>query len=77
MKIEATTPERTYPSPFAHQGGVAKQCGLDREHVETSHVTAWISSLEHQHLQLVSGYVARIRHEGIVAKKRNAVQRIV
>jgi len=76
MKIKATTPKGTYPSPFAHQRGVAEQCGLDREHIEASHIGAPIYSLEHQHLQLVSDYIARIRHGAIVATRSDVVQRI-
>jgi hypothetical protein len=75
VKIEAATPEVTHPSPLTHQGGVAEQCGLDRKHIEASHVAARFSSLEHQHLQFVSGHIARIRHGAIVAERANAVQR--
>jgi hypothetical protein len=75
VKIEAATPEATHPSPLTHQGGVAEQCGLDRKHIEASHVAARFSSVEHQHLQFVSGHIARIRHGAIVAERANAVQR--
>jgi len=76
MNIKATTPKGTYPSPFAHQRCVAEQRGFDREHIEASHIGAPIYSLEHQHLQLVSGYVARIRHGATVATRWDVVQRI-
>ena len=77
VKIEATTTQGADPSPFSHQTRVAEQRGLDREHVESRHVAAWIPSLEHQHLEVGSGDVGRMRHGAIVAKEQRAVQRIV
>ncbi len=37
---------RTDTPPFADQGAVAKQCGLDREYIVARHVLGRVDSLE-------------------------------
>ena len=51
VTIEQIEPPSTAPTetaPFAHQGGIAKQCRLNREHVEPRHVAGRIAPLEHE-----------------------------
>ena len=76
MKIEATAPQGANTAPLAHQSHVAEQGRLDRKHVEPSHVAAWLTALEHQHLQPVID-VTRVLHIGIFVRQRGDVQRIV
>jgi len=75
MKIEATAAQGANAAPLAHQSHVAEQGGLDRKHVEPGHVAAWLTALEHQHLQPVIGDLARVLHIGIFVRQRGAVQR--
>ena len=51
VTIEQVEPPSTAPTetaPFAHQGRIAKQRRLDREHVESRHVAGRIAPLEHE-----------------------------
>jgi hypothetical protein len=75
MKIEATVAQGANSAPLAHQSHVAEQGWLDRKHVEPSHVAAWITTLEHQHLQPVIGDLARVLHIDIFVRQRGVVQR--
>lgn len=77
MKIEATTAQVSNAPPFAHQSHVAEQGGLDRKHVEPGHVAAWLTALEHQHLQPVIVDVARVHHIGVFVRQGGSVQRII
>ena len=77
MKIETTAAQRANAAPLAHQSHVAEQGRLDRKHMEPRHVAAWVTALEHQHLQLVIGDLARVHHIGIFVRQRGSVQRII
>jgi len=55
-QIEPPSAAATETTPFAHQGGIAKQRRLDREHIEPRHVAGRISPLEHEVLHRQFGH---------------------
>ena len=77
MKIEATAAPGANAAPLADQSHVAEQGRLDRKHLKPSRVAAWLTALEHQHLQPVIGDLARVLHIRIFVRQRGSVQRII
>ena len=47
-QIEAPPAALAETPPFAHQRSIAKECRLDREHIEPRHVTGRIAAFEHE-----------------------------
>lgn len=55
-KIEAPPAALAETPPFAHQCSIAKECRLDREHIEPRHVTSWIAAFEYEVLHREFGH---------------------
>jgi hypothetical protein len=53
MQIKSPPTERANPAPLPRKGGIAKQCGLDREHVKARQIASAITSLQDKHLEIV------------------------
>ena len=77
VKVKASAAKGSDPPPFARERHVAEQRRFDRQHIEASHIAARVTALKHQHLQLVGGAVAGVRHAGILAPPWVHVQRNV
>src|SRR5258708_19923833 len=56
-QIEAPPATLAETAPFAHQCSIAKECRLDREHIEPGHVTGRIAAFEHEVLYREFGHV--------------------
>jgi hypothetical protein len=55
-EIEAPSAALAETPPFAHQCSIAKECRLDREHIESRHVTSRIAAFEYEVLHREFGH---------------------
>ena len=68
MQVEAAAAGRAEPTPLPHERGVAEQRRFYRKNIEAGHIAVCVSTLEHQHLQLVASQIVGVLHPAIVMR---------